>query len=320
MFVLLSMGMQGLSVFVVQCTTDTMHVPFYLFFSATSAPPAVGGICAACRTASSSGTCSKTPLICLLLASSVRPPRPPLLPFVSSCACVSALYPSPLPQPLLHVHVCVPEICRTASGSGNFGSTLPSAAAAGGSGTFRAAGNGGSYEAAAAGVGTGTLRAGSIPYGTGTVRSAVPPSAAAAAAEGLQVITGPAAAAAGAGGGQKSVYTRLPSLQQLSVDVNALNPEASSAADGGLAGGGAGGGAIPIMASRLVWQDGSATAAAAAAGGGGGAGVMSGASGDGGVVLARVLLPALQTMQAPTGAGAPQLQVSGVYQMHLGKK
>mgnify|MGYP001811043751 CR=1 FL=1 len=141
----------------------------------------------------------------------------------------------------------------------------------------------------------------------------MPPSA--AAAEGLQVITGPgtaAAAGAGAGVGQKSVYTRLPSLQQLSVDVNALNPEASSAADRGLAGGGAGGGAIPIMASRLVWQDGSS--AAAAAGGGGGAGVMSGGGGgsDGGVVLARVLLPALQTMQAPTGAGAPQLQVSGV--------
>jgi hypothetical protein len=154
-------------------------------------------------------------------------------------------------------------------------------------------------------VGTGTVRAGSFSM-TGTVRSAAPPAAAVAGAlsgADFQVITGPSAAGAAGGsasGGQKPVYARLPSLQQLSVDLNALNPEASSAA-GGVAGGpaGAGRGAIPIMSSRLVWQDGSGSSSIPAAAAGGG---------DGGVVLARVLLPALQSLQAP-GGGTPQLQV-----------
>lgn len=202
-------------------------------------------------------------------------------------------------------------VCRSGSGSSNFGATLPSAAA--GTGTLRA-GSSGSYDtaaaAAAAGMGTGTVRAGSFPVGTGTLQSA------AAAGGGLpgsdlQVITGPTAAAAAAGGGQqhqKPVYARLPSLQQLSVDVNALNPEASSAA-GGLVGApvGAGGGAIPIMASRLVWQDGSSSSIPAAGAAGAGGGAAAG-GGEGGAVLARVLLPALQSLQAP-GGGASQLQV-----------
>jgi hypothetical protein len=117
------------------------------------------------------------------------------------------------------------------------------------------------------------------------------------------------------------VYARLPSLQQLSVDVNALNPEASSAA-GGLVGApvGAGGGAIPIMASRLVWQDGSSSSIPAAAGGTAAAAAAAaggaGGGGEGGAVLARVLLPALQSLQAP-GGGAPQLQVGLMAQEHM---
>lgn len=160
--------------------------------------------------------------------------------------------------------------------------------------------------ATAAAAGTGTIKAGSMAaWGTGTVRSAAPPLPSTAgggggSSSGLQVITGGGGAA-----GQKPVYARLPSLQQLSVDLNALNPEASSAA-AGPAGApvGAAGGAIPIMSSRLVWQNGSNAGAAA------GGEAAAGGGGDGGVALARVLLPALQSLQAPGGgAAAPQVQV-----------
>jgi hypothetical protein len=165
--------------------------------------------------------------------------------------------------------------------------------------------------------------------GTGTVRSAGPPAAAAGGGHpgsDLRVVTGPAAAAAAGavgGGQQKPVYARLPSLQQLSVDLNALNPEASSAA-GGLVGapGGAGGGAIPIMSSRLVWQDGSSsTLTAAAAGGGRGgtsAAAAAAAAGEGPAVLSRVLLPALQSLQDPGGAANTPLQVGCVLKVGNG--
>lgn len=76
---------------------------------------------------------------------------------------------------------------------------------------------------------TGTIRS------TNNLHSGVQPETAGAAAGsgsgGIGSSNGSTAGIArgGAGGVAKSVYARLPSLQQLSVDVSALPPEASSA-------------------------------------------------------------------------------------------
>ncbi|KAF8057626.1 svkA [Scenedesmus sp. PABB004] len=113
-------------------------------------------------------------------------------------------------------------------------------------------------------------------------------------------------------GGGKPVYARLPSLAGLSVDVAALLPEASSA--GGAGPGSAGGGIpiIPIVSSRVVWTDGAPGGAPGGAGAPGPGGGLS-PGGDGGAALARLLLPALQSLQPPGGpaggGAAPGVQV-----------
>ncbi|WIA22461.1 hypothetical protein OEZ85_004759 [Tetradesmus obliquus] len=209
-----------------------------------------------------------------------------------------------------------------ASGGSAWGGTLPAGAAAAAQGLLA---SGGSWrDTVGSGTGSsfsGTLRSGSnsrISSGSQALAAAAAAGPAAAGqgsgagvapgnAAAMQGAAAAAAAAAAAGG--KPVYARLPSLQQLSVDVNALPVEASSAA-GGAAGNGSAPGAIPIVSSRVVWQDGTSAPVSAA----GPAAAAAAAAADGGAALGRLLLPALQSLQGaggPAGAGpAPGVQAA----------
>ncbi|WIA42919.1 hypothetical protein OEZ86_008833 [Tetradesmus obliquus] len=210
-----------------------------------------------------------------------------------------------------------------ASGGSAWGGTLPAGAAAAAQGLLA---SGGSWrDTVGSGTGSsfsGTLRSGSnsrISSGSQALAAAAAAGPAAAGqgrgagvapgnAAAMQGAAAAAAAAAAAGG--KPVYARLPSLQQLSVDVNALPVEASSAA-GGAAGNGSAPGAIPIVSSRVVWQDGTSAPVSAA---GPAAAAAAAAVADGGAALGRLLLPALQSLQGaggPAGAGpAPGVQAA----------
>eukprot|EP00879_Flechtneria_rotunda_P010468 GHRR01010944.1.p1 GENE.GHRR01010944.1~~GHRR01010944.1.p1 ORF type:complete len:646 (+),score=245.22 GHRR01010944.1:1131-3068(+) len=121
---------------------------------------------------------------------------------------------------------------------------------------------------------------------TGTVRSGTMPPGAAAAASSADDVNQ----------SSRPVYLRRPALQSLSVDVAALPPEASSAAGADSV--------IPIMSSRMVYQ-GPPTPAPVVA-------LSAAGIGDGTAVLGRLLLPALQALQAQAGqaAGSLELQAS----------
>uniref|UniRef100_A0A383WK35 non-specific serine/threonine protein kinase n=1 Tax=Tetradesmus obliquus TaxID=3088 RepID=A0A383WK35_TETOB len=207
-----------------------------------------------------------------------------------------------------------------ASGGSAWGGTLPAGAAAAAQGLLA---SGGSWrDTVGSGTGSsfsGTLRSGSnsrISSGSQALAAAAA-AGPAAAGQGSGAAVAPgnaaamqgaaAAAAAAAAAGGKPVYARLPSLQQLSVDVNALPVEASSAA-GGAAGNGSAPGAIPIVSSRVVWQDGTSAPVSAAGP------AAAAAAADGGAALGRLLLPALQSLQGaggPAGAGpAPGVQAA----------
>jgi hypothetical protein len=80
---------------------------------------------------------------------------------------------------------------------------------------------------------------------------------------------------------------------------------------GGAAGSSAAPGGIPIVSSRVVWQDGTSAPVSTA-----GPTAAAAAAADGGAALGRLLLPALQSLQGaggPAGGGAVLgVQVSSV--------